>query len=366
MKQFNLIFIFVIQFNLLFSADIPLDKWIVVTTINYPSAALKKLASLKEWKLVVVGDRKTPKDWYLENCEFLSIEKQKTLDYEIIKLLPENHYCRKNIGYLYAISKGAQIIYETDDDNELIDEIFVLSEKDKLVEVYSEDKNSINVFSYFGQPRVWPRGFPLDQIADFENYKVKNIDNSKTRWGVIQGLINKDSDVDAIFRLTQYRDVYFDNKVSCILPKGVFCPFNTQNTIFSYEAFWGLLIPSTTSFRVCDIWRGYIVQRLLWDLDLRLCFTRATAIQERNEHNLFKDFCDEQDLYLKSGNLIKFLINWKSDSPNFTERIKNLTQELVIASYLKSQEMAVMQAWINDLNKLGYCFPKSNLLERSY
>lgn len=363
MKQLNhVMLILTIQFNLLsqvLGEDDPLDKWIVVTTINYPSAPLKKLAALKDWHLVVVGDRKTPQDWQLENCEFLSIEKQQTLDYEIIKLLPENHYCRKNVGYLYAISCGAKVIYETDDDNELIDDILTLSDDDEFVEVDVKDKNAINIFSYFGQPTVWPRGFPLDQIVNANNYQVKNV--SKQRCGVIQGLINKNSDVDGIFRLTQYRDVYFDKKTSCVLPAGVFCPFNTQNTIFSYEAFWGLMIPSTTSFRVCDIWRGYIVQRLLWDLDLRLCFTSPTAVQERNQHNLFRDFCDEQDLYLKSGSLIQFLLNWRSGAFNFSERIEKLIRELVRADYLKNEEIALTQAWIRDLTKLGYQFPNTQL-----
>lgn len=359
MKQLkHVILILTIQFNLLSQLrGYDLDKWIVVTTINYPSAALKKLATLKDWHLVVVGDRKTPKDWQLENCEFLSIEKQQTLGYEIIKLLPENHYCRKNIGYLYAISRGAKVIYETDDDNELIDGIVTISDDDELVEVSTKDKNFVNIFSYFGQPKVWPRGFPLDQIYDSSNYQVKNISQKpKQLLGVIQGLINKDTDVDAIFRLTQYRDVYFEKKTPCILQEGIFCPFNTQNTIFSYEAFWGLMIPTTTSFRVCDIWRGYIVQRLLWDLDLRLCFTSPTAVQERNQHNLFKDYCDEQDLYLKSGSLIQFLINWRSESINFKERMENLIRELVAAEYLKNDEIAVIQAWIRDLTNLGYKF----------
>jgi hypothetical protein len=44
------------------------------------------------------------------------------------------------------------------------------------------------------------------------------------------------------------------------LPEGVMCPFNSQNTLFHYDALWGMLIPMTTSFRVCDIWRGYWVQ----------------------------------------------------------------------------------------------------------
>ena len=49
---------------------------------------------------------------------FLSLEKQKSLGYRTVEILPFNTYSRKTIaGYLYAIQHGAKIIYETDDDN---------------------------------------------------------------------------------------------------------------------------------------------------------------------------------------------------------------------------------------------------------
>jgi hypothetical protein len=33
------------------------------------------------------------------------------------KLLPENHYARKNLGYIRAVRLGAESIFDTDDDN---------------------------------------------------------------------------------------------------------------------------------------------------------------------------------------------------------------------------------------------------------
>ncbi|CAH3141878.1 unnamed protein product [Porites evermanni] len=93
------------------------EKWIVVTTINSPTDDVKKLAAIDGWKVVVVGDTKTPADWSHPNCVFLSVERQKTLGYRIHDLLKYRSYPRKNIGYLYAIQHGAKIIYETDDDN---------------------------------------------------------------------------------------------------------------------------------------------------------------------------------------------------------------------------------------------------------
>ena len=39
------------------------DKWIVVATSTGPTEAVKSLAAVKEWKVVVVGNTHTPPDW---------------------------------------------------------------------------------------------------------------------------------------------------------------------------------------------------------------------------------------------------------------------------------------------------------------
>lgn len=41
--------------------------------------------------------------------------------FSIASELPFKSYTRKNIGYLYAISQGAEWIYDTDDDNKPYD-----------------------------------------------------------------------------------------------------------------------------------------------------------------------------------------------------------------------------------------------------
>ena len=77
-----------------------------------------------------------------------------------------------------------------------------------------------------------------------------------------QGLADLDPDVDAIFRLTQPMGVSFQPDIpSVVLPEGVMCPWNSQNTLFQRDALWGLLIPVTTTFRVCDIWRRSVCSR---------------------------------------------------------------------------------------------------------
>ena len=47
------------------------NKFIVTTTIYDPSVALKKYIGMKDWKLIVVGDTKTPHKKYLNNKKYL-------------------------------------------------------------------------------------------------------------------------------------------------------------------------------------------------------------------------------------------------------------------------------------------------------
>lgn len=47
----------------------------------------------------------------------MSPEEQEQIDLDFVKILPWNSFGRKNIGYLYAIAKGAKVIFDFDDDN---------------------------------------------------------------------------------------------------------------------------------------------------------------------------------------------------------------------------------------------------------
>jgi hypothetical protein len=344
---------FLLFFCLLPLYSLSQDKWIIVTTINYPTEALKKLAKLNDWQLLVIGDKKTPRDWHLENALYLDIEAQQKLPYQIIKLLPFNHYCRKNIGYLYAIEHGAQIIYETDDDNIILNSLDILPTKASM-KLLTSPELLINIYCYFGQPKVWPRGFPLRSVV---KPNICTYQQSSVEIGIQQGLVNKDPDVDAIFRLTHVGDIEFKDNDPIALQKNCFCPFNSQNTFFTYKSFWGLYLPVYVPFRVCDIWRGYITQRLLWDLDCLLCFTQATAVQYRNQHDLMHDFIDEIELYTKSDKLINFLSKWHNNQATVFLRMQDLFNQLIKQKFLDLHEQKLLDAWIADLEFVGYKQP---------
>lgn len=324
-----------------------MKKFIIITTINQKTKAVIQFEKMDDWHIVLVGDKKSPHIESSENLTFLSVEDQVKLGYKLSNLCPYNHYTRKNIGYLYAIQHGADIIYDTDDDN--------LPYDNWLIEKFSSSKQSaseekfINIYKFFSQELIWPRGYPLDEINRAENLDIKDIEPVEI--GVWQGLADIDPDVDAIFRLVLKKDIEFAQNPPISLAKSRYCPFNSQNTIWNKKAYPYLYLPATTSFRFTDILRGYIAQRLMWEQNLHLGFTKATVYQERNAHDFMKDFADEWECYLNVKPIVKLLDSFDlTDEPlvNLEKVYFWLAQENLI----KQEEIAILQAWISDLKTL--------------
>lgn len=307
-----------------------------------------------------------------ENCIFLDVKVQKALGYKITSLLSHNAYTRKNIGYLYAIEHGAKIIYETDDDNSPTNGNIEFDQDLQNEDlVYKTPTNSVvvNPYVHFGQSSIWPRGYPLDMIAKQPVHTFKRCNNQSAF--IQQGIVNGDPDVDAIYRLTRKDegvrlDVEFDNNAEPVLiPNGLLAPYNSQNTLHLYNAFWGLLLPQTVAFRVCDIWRGYWAQRLLWEIDGYLSFFGPNANQVRNSHSYLEDFIDEKDLYHKGSDLVNFLVNWKPRSKEdlFFDKVIQLSQEMAVKTFWKSEDVILVKYWLEDLISIGYKPPRSSSAE---
>jgi hypothetical protein len=53
------------------------------------------------------------------NIIFLSSEDQRNFANQFVDGLPWRSFGRKNVGYLFAIARGAQVIWDFDDDNYL-------------------------------------------------------------------------------------------------------------------------------------------------------------------------------------------------------------------------------------------------------
>ena len=170
--------------------------------------------------------------------------------------------------------------------------------------------------------------------------------------------------MDAVFRLTRKLtltplEVKFDPAAPpAILPESVFSPFNSQNTLFLHEALWAMFLPTTTTFRMCDIWRGYWAQRLLWEIGGHLGFYPPNAYQLRNAHSYMLDAEDEQLMYFNTERLLTFLTQWSCpESLSFFSCVHQLSVDMGTEDFWAVEEAEIVQLWLEDLLSLGYPEP---------
>lgn len=308
----------------------------VITTINEPTGAVLELENRFGSQLIVVGDKKTPADW---NCNgVFPVNAYRPY-------VPENHYARKNLGYMVAIENKASVIYDTDDDNI---PNFNWKIRSKNVEANeSLGKGWYNVYDRLNDEYVWPRGFSLKHLNDFAScgVKVKKISS------IQQGLADGDPDVDAIWRLTLKKEINFRINKSIYVQPGAWCPFNSQSTWWFPRAYALMYLPIYASFRMTDIWRSFVAQRCLWELGEGVTFhSPAEVFQDRNEHDLLKDFAEEVPGYLNNDRIVEILsaLKLKQGEKYVLENLFNCYIALTNENILPYEELDSLQSWIND------------------
>ena len=326
----------------------------VITTIAKPTDCVinleKKTRSTNG--LIVIGDKKGPVEYNLPNTEFYSLESQLKMDFEMASKLPIAHYSRKNLGYLLAIQSGEECIYETDDDNEPNNHFQIRTKE--TVAVVLKNKSWTNVYRHFSKENIWPRGFLLDRISQKDSLPLHDGMKRLITAPIQQGLADVSPDVDAIWRLTQDREFYFDRNESIALGQGQWCPFNTQSTWWWEEAFPLLYLPSNCSFRMTDIWKSFIAQRCLWELGYPMVFHAAEVNQDRNIHNLMRDFESEVSGYTQNEKLTNVLEKSKllSGEENVLRNLVICYEDLVKNKIFPAKEMDLVRAWSNDLETI--------------
>jgi STELLO glycosyltransferase-like protein len=325
---------------------------LIVTSIAAPNAVMKELASQcksRNFTFYVIGDVPSPKDFQLDGCEFFSLERQKATGFQTAELLPLRHYARKNIGYLLAMRNRAGLILETDDDNMPAQEFWRARQVQQRARTLSRN-GWTNVYAYFSEVNIWPRGLPLDAVqATLPGYE--SLKEVEAECPIQQGLADENPDVDAIYRLVLPLPVSFRKDRRIGLGSGTWCPFNSQNTAWFPTAYPLLYLPSYCSFRMTDIWRSFVAQRISWENGWNVLFSPADVWQERNEHNLMRDFADEVPGYLHNRAIGERLerLSLSSGVENIPDNLVLCYEELVKMGVVDSEEIALVEAWIKDL-----------------
>jgi hypothetical protein len=323
------------------------DRCVIITTINSKTETIQKHINNKNYDVIIVGDLKTPDSYKNEDCIFLDIRLQKILYPELYELIPFNHYSRKNFGYVYAIQHKYKIIYETDDDNIPYDNFDNILKYDNIHLISEHNNKWINIFKYFtNNNHIWPRGYPLSLLKNEPNFSIENTDIEPS---IINGLVENDPDVDALFRIIcKHQDsiVWEKNKTVLISNKNV-CTFNTQNTFWlNPELFVSMLIPSTVSFRYCDILRGIICNIILKKTNNYMMYSSPNVVQNRNEHNLINDFKSEYEMYIHNEKILDFIENDLDIIIDVKELLQQIYNNLLINGVIKELDIIILNAWI--------------------
>ncbi len=264
-------------------------KFIVTTTIYPPSIATKRFCAMQDWQVIIVGDHKTPHEQYEKlDCIYLHPDEQKAKYPELSAAIGWNSIQRRNIGFVEAYRRGAEVMATVDDDNIPHDDWGTDLYVGQTVEadLYEPADDVFDPLSVTKSNHLWHRGFPLEYLGRKNDVAAKG---SIKRKVLIQAdLWNGDPDVDAMARLVHRPEVTYDEITRPFCSNRI-SPFNSQNTFLARE-----VIPFYVVFphvgRMDDIWGSYFVQTLFPD---SLIYNRASVYQDRNEQDLITNLENE-------------------------------------------------------------------------
>lgn len=329
---------------------------LVLTTINVPDLLygyadnLEKYGHKDEVEFIVIGDKKTPNEANepLERirgrgfeAEFLDVPRQEEWLRrfpELKEIIPYNSDNRRNIGYLIAVERGAEVIISIDDDNYVMEEDYL--EAHKIVGSVMELKTASSSNGWFNicsllktePPRtIYPRGFPYSKRwrddAKFTTSSGRIVMNA--------GLWLDDPDVDAITRLNEPIRAVSASPERIMLAPGVYSPMNTQNTAFHrdvlpcyYFITMDVVIDGNKIDRYGDIWSGFFALKVINHMNDRVSFGPPTANHVRNKHNLLKDLQNELWGMILTESLVPIMDSIELTAATYEEAYLELAKSL--------------------------------------
>ncbi len=328
---------------------------LVITSIAGPDSAIlqeySKSCAQQNIPFIVIGDTKSPDNFHIDDCDFWSIDRQASLSFALAPLVPTRHYARKNLGYLLAIEGGADTIIETDDDNLPLEGFWNFDHRNRSILAYDiKDQGWVNIYHHFSEDPIWPRGLPLEEFHR-KSKGLSHFKQQEVHCPIQQGLADRNPDVDAVYRLTYPLPITFKKDLNIALGYNAWSPFNSQNTFWFKEAMPLLYLPSYCSFRMTDIWRSFIAQRIAWVNEWSVLYHEPTVWQDRNDHNLLKDFEDEIPGYLNNSKIAAALmdLDLRAGEDYLCQNLIACYDEMIKNGWVGKKEAPLVRAWSDDI-----------------
>lgn len=287
-----------------------MKKVIVTTTINPPTEAVEAFQTMKDWELVVIGDKKTPRDYKLSRGIYVTPEETEKYDPALSEAIGWNCIQRRNFGLLWAHDMKADIVAVVDDDNIPLKgwgtDLMVGTEVE--VNYYETDLPAFDPVGATNHAQLWHRGYPL-QLLPKRKYDKKS--RKKIKVDVQADFWNGDPDIDAICRMEHAPECNFDASAFPIAANKI-GPFNSQNT-FLRSAWLKDYFMFPHVGRMDDIWGAYYIQAK----GAEVVWSKASVYQKRNVHDLTRDMRQEYMGYENNLQMVESLVKEPESLKNF-------------------------------------------------
>ena len=306
---------------------------IVVTTIFEPRFLDGYVENLRRFghddvDVIVIVDRKTPPSVAAACAKHgvlcPTLDEQEAFLEKFPSMhgrIPYDSDNRRNVGFLMALERGAEVLISIDDDNYCLDDIDFAGEHlatgapTELPAMESSD-GWINLCGFLESSTadpIFPRGFPY--FARRETRALVEAPAPAARLAVNVGLWLSDPDVDAIARLGQAPRISAWSGRTVRLGRGTWTPINTQNTAIVRDAVaayyyvrMGFSVGGLKIDRYGDILSGYLVQKCVKARDEAIRVGPPVADHRRTPHNLFKDLYHELAGMVLLDDLLPWLV----------------------------------------------------------
>jgi hypothetical protein len=321
-------------------------------------------------------------------------------------------------------------------------------------ELVNYNSTFLNVFPLLGSNihPSWPRGFPINHLKESDtsslhqtlaaadttegetaaeegrmSIKFEKNEIKKENIGLIHYVANHFPDVDIIYKMTLTLPLDFPLKghLPILLPsfsstskKQVYAPYNSKSTIFFSSLFWSLYLPLSVNNHLTDIFRAYITERIVYEINrrnslgssrssditlsndavspvsvssstsnypqFRMIFHSPISIHSHrdlfnengdsknassssssdqqdfiniNNRDFLRSYSKEYQLYL----IVNILVNELSQFRFNTKTIPGMLEEIYIYLYeiglFQKAEVTAVQSWIKQLIGMKYRFP---------
>jgi hypothetical protein len=307
--------------------------WLILHSITQLQQYL--IAPQQNMSLIFIGDQQQTNLSTKLNIIFLSNELRTKLTFRSTNT--------KLIAYLLAIQYGARFIYEYNPNisfhyHKTVQHVAFRRQRSPFINIHATFTANFTHHS---------SGLPKDELTNI----------TQDGWSSIRTI---DHDQETIHPLIQQQiPLYYHHKSSVVnhppvaIEPFTFAPFTNKNILFTYDAFWGLVLSESKS----EIWRSWWVQRLLWDIGGHVIFASTT-----HHTNTEEDIKEDANV----GKLVRFLTTWKSTKGTLVERIEHLVNDMTEEGFCHANDLKVIRAWIDDLQEMKYIFPsiKSSMLQQ--